>query len=191
MLTLDQMQKKDQDLKAELSQRSHVDVSKCYQCGKCTAGCPVAEHMDIVPRQVMRLAQLGLIEEALKSKTIWLCATCETCSTRCPKGVDVAKVMETLRFMAKERGYIAEKNIDKFHDIYVGLMKSFGRMYEPGLIVGRNFKTGHLFQDVSYGIPYLAKQKLNLKPHKPKNSQEIKNIFAKAEAFDKEERGKR
>ena len=93
--------------------------------------------------------------------------------------------------MAKERGYITEKNIDKFNNIYNTIVKSLGRMYEPGLIVSRNVATGHLFQDTSYGIPYLAKQKLNLVPHKPKNSEEIKSIFAKAAAMDEAERGNR
>ena len=103
-MTLDQQQAQGMALKEELQSRSHVDVSRCYQCGKCSAGCPVAEHMDIMLRQVMRLVQLGMMDEALKSKAIWLCATCETCSTRCPKGVEIATVMETLRIMAKEKG---------------------------------------------------------------------------------------
>ena len=156
-MTLDQQQAQGMALKEELQSRSHVDVSRCYQCGKCSAGCPVAEHMDIMPRQVMRLVQLGMMDEALKSKAIWLCATCETCSTRCPKGVEIATVMETLRIMAKEKGYISEKNIDKFYDTYVGILKRLGRAYEAGLIVGRNVTTGKLTQDTSYGLHNLFK----------------------------------
>lgn len=187
-MTLEEEQNRGRELAKELRARSQVDVAKCYQCGKCSGGCPVADHMDIMPRQVMHLVQLGLVEEALKSKAIWLCATCDTCSTRCPKEVDIARVMETLRIMAKERGYIGEKNIDKFHDVYVGLIKLFGRAYEPGLIVGRNLWTGHLFQDTSYGVPYLAKRKLNLIPHR--GSQEIKAIFKRAAEEDaKDQRG--
>lgn len=190
MENLTNQQVKDQLLKAEVYQRTHVEAAKCYQCGKCSGGCPVAEQMDIMPRQVMRLLQLGLVEEALHSKAIWLCAGCDTCSTRCPKGVDIAKVMETLRIMAKERGYITEKNIDKFHNIYIGLMKGFGRMYEPGLIVGRNVMTGHLLQDFSYGIPYLAKRKLNLMPYRPKAKDEIAHLFQTAEKVHQEELAK-
>lgn len=69
----------------------------CYQCGKCTAGCPVASDMDILPAQVVRLVQLGQYNDVLKSKTIWICASCLTCSVRCPKGVDLARLMESLR----------------------------------------------------------------------------------------------
>lgn len=176
-----QSQAKSKNAAEELQKRSHVEAAKCYQCGKCSGGCPVADYMDIMPRQVMRLVQLGLVEEALKSKAIWLCAGCSTCSVRCPKGVDIAHEMETLRIMAKEQGYIPEKDIDKFHNIYIGLMKGFGRMYEPGLIVGRNVTTGHLLKDFSYGIPYLVKRKLNLLPYRPKQKDDIKRIFETAE----------
>ena len=171
----------------EVRGNTGVNVARCYQCGKCSGGCPVAEHMDIMPRQVMRLVQLGLVDEALHTRAIWLCAGCDTCSSRCPKGVDIAKVMETLRIMAKERGIITEKDIDKFHNIYIGLMKGFGRMYEPGLIVGRNVSTGHLFKDFSYGIPYLTKRKLNLVPYRPKARAEISHIFEAAERIQAEE----
>ncbi len=83
---------------------SGQNLMKCYQCGKCSAGCPVVEAMDILPNQIIRLAQLGLEEELLNSKTIWLCASCITCTSRCPKGVDVARVMEALRVIILRKG---------------------------------------------------------------------------------------
>ena len=84
--------------------QSGVRVQDCYQCGKCTAGCPVAAFMDLMPRQVMRAVQLGQTDLVLRSSTIWLCASCETCSARCPMELDVAAVMDTLRHIARERG---------------------------------------------------------------------------------------
>ena len=85
---------------------SGQNLLKCYQCGKCSAGCPIVSEMDILPSQVIRLAQMGSDEEVLDSKTIWLCASCMTCMARCPKGVDLAKVMEALRLIR------LRKNID-------------------------------------------------------------------------------
>ncbi len=83
---------------------SGQNLMECYQCGKCSAGCPVVEAMDILPNQIIRLAQLGLEEELLNSKTIWLCASCITCTSRCPKGVDIARVMEALRVIILRKG---------------------------------------------------------------------------------------
>jgi heterodisulfide reductase subunit C len=72
------------------------NVLACYQCGKCSAGCPLASFMDILPNQVIRLVQLG-VEDVLECKAIWLCASCFTCAARCPKGIDLCRVMEGLR----------------------------------------------------------------------------------------------
>ena len=68
-----------------------------YQCGKCSAGCPAVSQMDILPNQIIRYAQLGFKDDLLKSKAIWICASCMTCNARCPKGINIAEVIEALR----------------------------------------------------------------------------------------------
>lgn len=74
----------------------------CNQCGKCSAGCPLSFGMDLLPNQVIRLAQLG-IPEVLDAHTIWTCASCLTCVSRCPKGIDLPRVMEAMRQVRMER----------------------------------------------------------------------------------------
>lgn len=100
-----------QNLIAKVEELSGENLYSCYQCGKCSGGCPAISSMDILPNQIIKLLQLGryqarLSDEALKSKTIWICASCFTCTARCPKGVDLAKVMEALRQIT------LRKNID-------------------------------------------------------------------------------
>ncbi len=87
----------------QVEEISGQNLLACNQCGKCSAGCPVVAAMDILPSQVIRMAQLGM-EEVLESNTIWICASCLTCSTRCPKGVDVPRLMEALRQIALRQG---------------------------------------------------------------------------------------
>jgi len=89
-------------------------VLSCYQCGKCSAGCPMVTLMDLLPNQIIRLVQLGQIKDVTDSKTIWLCASCFSCTARCPKGVDLAKVMEALRLLIlrKSTNYIEPSELD-------------------------------------------------------------------------------
>ena len=82
---------------SKVQEMSGQNLLTCYQCGKCSAGCPVVSQMDILPNQIIRLAQLGLQEELLGSKAIWVCASCMTCNVRCPKGINIAEVIEALR----------------------------------------------------------------------------------------------
>jgi heterodisulfide reductase subunit C len=85
------------DFIAKIESLSGQDLLACYQCGKCSAGCPMAKFMDILPNQIIRYAQLGLEETLLASNAIWLCVSCYTCNTRCPKGVKIAEVIEAVR----------------------------------------------------------------------------------------------
>ena len=167
-----------QEILDQVTKESGVRAAKCYQCGKCTAGCPVAFAMDKTPREIMRLVQLGLMDEALKSHTIWLCASCDTCSTRCPREVDIARVMETLRIIAKKKGYISEKRLDQFHELFLKSVERNGRVYEMGLVIGRNLFGMQTFKDVELGPAMLLKGKLALLPHTIKDNGEVKRIFA-------------
>jgi heterodisulfide reductase subunit C len=82
---------------AKVEELSGQNLMVCYQCGKCSAGCPAVTDMDILPNQIIRFAQLGLKEELLNCKAIWACASCLTCNTRCPKGINIAEVIEAMR----------------------------------------------------------------------------------------------
>ena len=81
-------------------------ILHCFQCGTCTSDCPIAKFSDSYrPRQLIRMAQLGLKERVLKSETLWLCASCFTCSDRCPQDIEVASIIRVLRNLAAEQGF--------------------------------------------------------------------------------------
>ncbi|MBS3741131.1 MAG: 4Fe-4S dicluster domain-containing protein [Candidatus Cloacimonetes bacterium] len=106
------------ELVKRIEEISAQDIFQCYQCGNCSSGCPVIDYMDISPNQVMRLAQLGEAEMILNSETIWICATCLQCSSRCPKGIDVAKVMEAVRSInLRNRDGIVKPDREDIEDI--------------------------------------------------------------------------
>lgn len=92
------------DIRAKVEEISGINLASCYQCGKCSAGCPMADLMEIPPHKVIRYLQTGQCEEALHSRSIWLCAACLTCEARCPKSVDMARVMEALRAILLREG---------------------------------------------------------------------------------------
>jgi len=89
---------------AKVEKISGQKLLACYQCGKCSAGCPMAAHMDILPNMVVRMAQLGMQKQLLASRTIWTCVSCLTCNSRCPKDIKIAEVIESLRETALRNG---------------------------------------------------------------------------------------
>ena len=110
---------------------SGQNVLACYQCGKCSAGCPMISSMDILPNQIIRLVQLGQFDDLLHSKTIWLCASCFSCTARCPKGVDLAKVMEALRLLLlrKSTNYVEPSELDIDENLpQIALVSNFRKM---------------------------------------------------------------
>lgn len=160
---------------------TNQDPANCYQCGKCSAGCPVRDYFDDAPNRVIRYVQLGLYDRALKSKAIWLCAGCQTCSSRCPQNFEPAKFMDALREIAAEEGIApSDKNVKKFHKAFLNQIKNNGRSFELGLIRDYKLATGKLFQDIDAAPTAILKGKIGFTPHKIKDTKKIKSIIDKA-----------
>ncbi|MDK2820406.1 MAG: heterodisulfide reductase subunit [Clostridia bacterium] len=169
----------NRSLKNKVESESGVVLSDCYQCGKCSAGCPAAFAMDYTPRQVIRLLQLGLGGEALKSHTPWLCASCQTCYSRCPREINLPRLMEAVRQEAKRRGIIPERKVDIFEKAFLDTVEKYGRAHEMGLMVQYNLRTLQPIKDALLAPPLLLKRKISPLPLKIKDIDSVKNIFAK------------
>ncbi len=163
---------------SEVGQASGQTLQACYQCQKCSAGCPVAYAMDLLPNQVLRHIQYDHREKVLGSKTIWICASCYACSVRCPNNIDIAKIMDTLREIAIRTGSKpGEKEVPIFHSVFLDTIKSKGRIHELSLILQFKMKTRDFFKDASLGWKMYRKGKIKLLPSKFGGGREIKEIF--------------
>ena len=168
-----------------------VPIQRCYHCRKCTAGCPLAFAMEYNLDKVVRMIQMERRDEVLKSATIWLCVSCETCITRCPNEVDIARMMDVLREMAIESGVGAkEKNILKLHESFLAGIKMSGRINEPLLIAGYKLKSGDLFSDLAMGMDMFFKGKLALISPGTKDMGTVRNIFKKTKHKRQKEEGR-
>ena len=155
-----------------------INVQDCYQCQKCSAGCPVAFAMDYKPNQVMQMVLLGMKERVLSCKTIWVCASCYTCSTRCPNDIDIAKVMDWLRQSALREGVVpAEKEVALFHAAFLDSIRSHGRVHELGMMARYKMKTGKFFDDFKLGWKMFSRGKLKLLPSGVRKKKEITELF--------------
>lgn len=173
----------------QIDEKIDVNIKRCYQCGKCTAGCPVAFAMDVSPNQIIRMLQLGLLNDALTKETIWLCASCSTCSTRCPKDVDLARIMDKLRHLAVEQGIKAEgrgKKVSLFNQLFLEDVKKYGRAHEMGLIMRYNLSTLNPFKDALVGMTLLSKGKLKINPHRIKGAKEMARIMENVKRLEAE-----
>ena len=171
-------------LAADIERNVEVTPQKCYQCGKCTAGCPVADEMDYPPSMTLRMLQTedpANDEKILRSHTIWLCLTCEMCLCRCPMEIDIPSMMDYLRqrSMKEKKVNPKAKNIIAFHKSFLDSIKFLGRLYEIGLIVGYKSRSLNLMQDVSLAPKMLRRGKLPLIPDGIRGVSQIRKIFKK------------
>lgn len=160
------------------------NVYLCYQCVKCTSGCPVGEFFDWQPNQIMRALQLGQEDIALQSQTPWLCASCQTCSTRCPQGLEITAIMEFLTRESLRRGNKPPiPVINDFNKAFLREVRLFGRLYEPGLMAEmklRNLDT--LLDDLDLYMRMLQNRKVGFFPSPARPPKRAKPIAGASKA---------
>ncbi|MBN2137472.1 MAG: 4Fe-4S dicluster domain-containing protein [Sedimentisphaerales bacterium] len=175
----------DPGFAGEIQRRSGENVFMCYQCRKCASGCPSRMFMDSTPTELMRYAQLGMADEAMKKNTIWYCLSCQTCSARCPADIDIAHVVDTMRIIVQERKIKAQSNkLPLFNRLWMTMIKFMGRAYEPGIVVSLNLLSGKPAKDIGLGMKMIRKGKLKLWPSFKKPFAMIK-MFAGARRLKK------
>ncbi|MBN2399103.1 MAG: 4Fe-4S dicluster domain-containing protein [Candidatus Aminicenantes bacterium] len=166
-------------------EKTGVAVARCYQCGKCSAGCPLASEMDFPPSQIMHLLQLGdfpeMAEKALRSHTIWLCLTCEICYARCPMEIDIPKVMDALRHesLAQKKVNPKARGILAFHRAFLDSVRYTGRLFEMGQVIDYKLRSGHFLQDLLQAPWMFFVGKLHLLPERIRDRRLLGRIFAR------------
>ncbi|MEW6443752.1 MAG: 4Fe-4S dicluster domain-containing protein [bacterium] len=169
-------------LAEEIRGQNGEDVNRCYQCMKCSAGCPMTFAMDFPPSQIIRMAQLGQEELLLASKTIWVCLTCYTCSVRCPNDIDIAQVIDALRERAVRKGYLPSKeNIALFHRYFLDNVRRRGRTFEGELLARYQMKTGQAFRNAPLGLRMFLKGRMALLPESVEDKKAFAEIYRRVE----------
>jgi heterodisulfide reductase subunit C2 len=159
---------------------SGVNISSCLQCKKCTNGCPVTSLALVPPNEIIRRLQLNTGDEILDSDLVWMCASCETCFTRCPMKIDMASVMDALRILAVKKKASKQKgNVRLFNKSFLKSVQLFGRTYDLGMIAAYKAGTSSYLQDTDKFPMMLKKGKIALLPSFGVDKKYIKRIFKK------------
>lgn len=155
-----------------------VDLSECYQCKKCSCGCPVSGHTQSPPSEIIRRLQLGAGDEILNSDIIWICSSCETCFARCPMEIDLAAVMDALRVLAVERQAATPKgDMPLFNRAFLKTVNVFGRTYDLAMIAAYKIRTSTMMQDMDKFPSILKRRKIAILPPRGADKKTVQRIF--------------
>jgi len=159
-------------------EKSGVNLSVCFQCKKCSIGCPVSAQVKSPPAEIIRRLQIGSGDELLQSDLIWLCLSCDTCFARCPNEINFAAVIDALKAMALEKGIARPQgNMPLFNDLFLNTVKTFGRTYDLEMIALYKLRTGNLKQDMDKFPTMLKKGKMAVLPPSGAERDRVKKIF--------------
>ena len=173
------------DFRHTVEELSGQNLGDCYQCGKCSGGCPVLPDVEISPNRIIRMVQLGLEDDVLGSDIIWYCTACGTCNGRCPMGIDIVRIMDTLRSLTKDihhpRGSF---EVWTFYQAFLDCVRQFGRLSEIGLMGGYNINSGRLLTNMAKAPWFFMKGKLSLSPHTIKRTDRLQRVFQRIEEIE-------
>ena len=174
-------------LAGRLQRITGENVMLCYQCRKCTLGCPSAYAMKLKPHELMRALQLGLENQVLWSGTMWICLSCETCNTRCPQDINILRLIDGLRTYYFYRDYYNPiRELPMMHRLFLKLVRRFGRIYELGLVLILNLKMVNPVKDTDMTMPMFLRGKLKLFPHRSGGAKELRTVISRLEAMEEE-----
>lgn len=170
----------------EVETASGASVMRCYQCQKCSSGCPIAGASDLKPHELVRLVQLDMRDQALSSRFIWECTSCQTCATRCPQGVELPAAIDTLRREARAGDRLTpETAVPAFNDIFLSLVRRMGRVHEISLLAAFKLRTRGFAQDLTKFPLMLWKRKIALLPVWVRQRADRERIFGGARGCSK------
>jgi heterodisulfide reductase subunit C len=187
------MSRKEFDLRSIFLQQVHAipggeKIKKCIQCGTCTGSCPVSYAMDIPPRQLISLFRAGEMEEIMKSRTIWICASCYACTTRCPSGIKITDIIYALKRTAMDKKYksMVAPQVQTLASLFVQNLMSYGRLHEGTLIRKYYTRTNifKMFGLISLGKKMFQTRRIALFPKKIKAHKSLSKIIQKAQEIE-------
>ena len=163
-----------------VARESGQPIEACYQCGKCTAGCPLAAAMDLKPNQVIRAVQLGLRDMVLDCDAVWHCSGCETCFSRCPRDIDMSRVNKALARLCVTAGRQPKDHaVAAFHQAFMESVGRWGRAHEMEILSLTKLRdAGQRFKDLGLGAALFEKGRLALLPSRVRRSAEVRRILA-------------
>jgi heterodisulfide reductase subunit C len=168
-------------LAAEVKASSGASPMSCYQCAKCSSGCPVANRGDLKPHELVRLVQIDQRGAALTSRFIWECTSCHTCITRCPQQVDIPAMNDALRALSLSEGLaVAGTAVPVFNEVFLNSVRKRGRVHELGLMAAFKLRSRRLFDDVDKAPSMLAKGKLPLRGSRVGGRNDREELFRRA-----------
>ena len=151
----------------ETETRTYGNTSLCYQCAKCSSGCPISEEMDMLPHQVIHLASLGLEQRVLSTETIWVCANCYACAVKCPNDIDITGLMNDLKQKAIAQDIAPSRpEVYQFHKVFANDVLKRGKAHELWIMGEYNLRLRKPFKNVLLAPRMFLKNKLKLKPPK-------------------------
>lgn len=163
-------------------------LHRCIQCGTCTASCPVAEAMDLSPRLMWRMAHLGMTDEVLRSKSIWVCSMCYQCQVRCPRGIPLTDLIGRLKELALERGTVPTPESATFYRAFATVMRRYGRMRELEFMA-RYLARGNPLNAVGFaglGLAMFRRGRIHLEAPKVTGEGRLDRLFERVAEMEAE-----
>jgi quinone-modifying oxidoreductase subunit QmoC len=171
----------DRGFAAEIAHLAHGEkFFTCIQCGTCSATCPVSHFMDFTPRRIIAMVRAGFKKEVLQSFTIWLCASCYSCTADCPRGIKITDVMYALKQLAiKEGVYPKRFPIAVMAQEFYKIVEKKGRNSEGRLMINMALKTNpfRLLRYAKVGLKLFRTGRVTLREEGIQNHTEVQTLL--------------